>query len=179
MVKSSAHALLRELSEAGLLQKTGSGRYRLGWRLLELARTMLGTFELSSAAGQATRQLADHFGETTHLATVDRDTVVYVVSAPRTGSAPVPRDAVRAADTPLGQVVLAARGDAAASATLTGAQKSLENVDCVAAPITGREGNVIAAIGICAGSERVAASHKAYEKAVTGIAKRLSASVRP
>ena len=61
IAKSTAHALLAELARAGLTERLPSGRYGLGWRTVALARTMLATSRLRSAAAPLTRQLSAHF----------------------------------------------------------------------------------------------------------------------
>ncbi|WP_280248042.1 IclR family transcriptional regulator [Nocardia abscessus] len=76
--RSSAHALLSSLVDTGLLQCRTRGRYRLGWRVVELGETLRNTVDVRSCAAPVLERLVDKFGETTHLAVMDRWTVLYV-----------------------------------------------------------------------------------------------------
>jgi DNA-binding IclR family transcriptional regulator len=48
--KSSAHDLMSSLTHIGLLSQTDEGRYRLGWKLVQLSETLQMTTELRSVA---------------------------------------------------------------------------------------------------------------------------------
>jgi DNA-binding IclR family transcriptional regulator len=76
--RSSAHALLSSLAEIGLLQRRDSGRYQVGWRVIELAEVTRQTADVRSAAAGALERLAAKHGETCHLAVRDRNHVLYV-----------------------------------------------------------------------------------------------------
>ncbi|MCR3721914.1 MULTISPECIES: IclR family transcriptional regulator [Prauserella salsuginis group] len=76
--RSSAHALLSSLVETGLLQCRTRGRYRIGWRIVELGETLRGTVDVRSVAAPVLQELADRFGETSHLAVMERYKVLYV-----------------------------------------------------------------------------------------------------
>lgn len=76
--RSSAHALLSSLVDTGLLQYRTRGRYRLGWRVVELSETLRGTVDVRSCAAPILESLVDKHGETTHLAVMDRGNVLYV-----------------------------------------------------------------------------------------------------
>lgn len=76
--KSGAHALLRTLAAEGLLQRTGNGRYRLGWTLFELSQTLLDSSSLLRAARPIMERLVAGWGETTHLAVLVDGQVLYV-----------------------------------------------------------------------------------------------------
>jgi DNA-binding IclR family transcriptional regulator len=78
LAKSSAHDLLTSLAQIGLLGKTESGRYRLGWRLVTLSETLLATTELRREARPILEELAAQYQETIHLAILDDSQVVYV-----------------------------------------------------------------------------------------------------
>jgi DNA-binding IclR family transcriptional regulator len=43
--KSSAHALLATLAETGLVRRTNTGRYHLGWRVVELHQALVSSTE--------------------------------------------------------------------------------------------------------------------------------------
>ncbi|MFC9835541.1 IclR family transcriptional regulator [Rhodococcus sp. NPDC127530] len=66
--KSSAHALLSTLCEIGLTRRSVGGRYRLGWRIAELNRTLVGTTGLLASARPVLHQLADQLHATVELA---------------------------------------------------------------------------------------------------------------
>jgi DNA-binding IclR family transcriptional regulator len=76
--RSSAHALLSSLVDTGLLQCRGRGRYRLGWRVVELGETLRGTVDVRSCAVPVLEDLVRKCGETAHLAVMDRWNVLYV-----------------------------------------------------------------------------------------------------
>lgn len=76
--RSSAHALLSSLVETGLLSSTGRGRYRLGWRIVELYETMRAGVDLRAVAAPVLRSLNEKTGETTNLAVLDRGQVLYL-----------------------------------------------------------------------------------------------------
>ncbi|AWK73961.1 IclR family transcriptional regulator [Rhodococcus oxybenzonivorans] len=76
--RSSAYALLTSLVETGLLQCRNRGRYRIGWRVVELNQTLKGTVDVRSCAAPIIQDLAHKYGETTHLAVMERYRVLYV-----------------------------------------------------------------------------------------------------
>ena len=76
--RSSAHALLSSLVETGLLQCRTRGRYRIGWRVIELGETLRGTVDVRSCAAPVIENLVERYGETSHLAVMERWHVLYV-----------------------------------------------------------------------------------------------------
>jgi len=76
--RSSAHALLSSLVDTGLLRCRARGRYRLGWRVVELGETLRGTADMPSLAAATLQRLIDVHGETVHLAVLDRWDVLCV-----------------------------------------------------------------------------------------------------
>jgi DNA-binding IclR family transcriptional regulator len=76
--KSKAHALLASLAHVGLLRRTPTGRYRLGWRVLKLNRILDESTDFRAAARPILRVLRDRFGETIHVGTLDHGRVVVV-----------------------------------------------------------------------------------------------------
>lgn len=76
--RSSAHALLSSLVDTGLLQCRGRGRYRIGWRIVELNQTLKGTVDVRSCAAPVLQTLSEKYGETVHLAVMERYRVLYV-----------------------------------------------------------------------------------------------------
>lgn len=82
--RSSAYVLLSSLVETGLLQCRDRGRYRIGWRVVELSETLRGTVDVQSVAGPTLEQLVEDYGETAHLAIMERSRVLYVDKVPGT-----------------------------------------------------------------------------------------------
>jgi DNA-binding IclR family transcriptional regulator len=76
--KSSVSELLSSLAEHGLLRRVGPGRYRLGWRLLELGQTLLKTTEFRDEARAVMQEMVARWGETMHLAVLESGAVVYL-----------------------------------------------------------------------------------------------------
>jgi IclR family KDG regulon transcriptional repressor len=76
--KSSTSGLMSALAEQGLLRRTGERRYRLGWRVLALSQIMLETTDFRAEARRAMEHLVSRFGETVHLAALERGQVIYV-----------------------------------------------------------------------------------------------------
>jgi DNA-binding IclR family transcriptional regulator len=170
--KTSAHELLRELARAGLVERMACGKYRLGWRLVGLARTMLQSNGLSTTVIPAAHELARELGETVHLAALDRDKVMYVASVVPAGGVAAPSVPVAAELTPLGQVLSAEhRG------VLVGPQRALNGVECAASALHVR-GEPAGSLGVCAPNERFATRRDAYARAVAATQKRVARAVR-
>ena len=172
VAKSSAHELLRELERAGLVERMACGRYRLGWRLVGLARTMLQTNGHSATVVPVEHELARQLGETVHLAALDRDRVLYLTSVVPAGGVAVPTVPVAAELTPLGQVLSTEhRG------VLVGPQRALNGVTCAAAALRVRD-EPAGSLSVCAPNERFATRHDVYARAVGATQKRVARAVR-
>ena len=78
IAKSSAHDLMSSLTHIGLLSQTEQGRYRLGWKTVELSETLLATTELRSIARPVMEELMFAYQETLHLAILQKGKVVYL-----------------------------------------------------------------------------------------------------
>jgi DNA-binding IclR family transcriptional regulator len=191
IAKSTAHALLGELTRAGLTERMPCGRYRLGWRTVGLARTMLATSEHRDVVTPTARRLANHFGETVHVAAWDRGRVLYVASERPPDGVAAPLAPVAAELTPPGTVLLAERGDEAGGGLdpdeaervrrrgyAVGAQRAMEHVECAAAPVRIGDGPANTALALCAPSDRFQARRDEYERAIAGAGKRIAQSVR-
>ncbi|HKQ01551.1 MAG TPA: helix-turn-helix domain-containing protein, partial [Actinomycetes bacterium] len=148
IAKSTAHALLGELTSVGLTERLPCGRYRLSWRTLGLARTMLATSGYLDVIMPTARRLASQFGETVHVTAWERGRVLYVASQRPPGGVAAPTEPVAALRTPPGTVLLAERaGDSGGGLDpdevqrirrrgyVVGAQRALDRVDCAAAPV--------------------------------------------
>lgn len=76
--KSTVSEMMATLASQGLLERTNSGRYRLGWRLYELSRTLLDTSDFYAEARHEMRELVERWGETMSLGVLSGSQVVYV-----------------------------------------------------------------------------------------------------
>lgn len=76
--RSSAHALLSSLVETGLLQCRTRGRYRLGWRIVELSETLRASVDVRTLVGPVLAGLSAKLGETVHLGVLERGQVLYL-----------------------------------------------------------------------------------------------------
>jgi DNA-binding IclR family transcriptional regulator len=76
--RSSAHSLLSSLVQTGLLQSRGRGRYRIGWRVVELSEILRGTVNVRSVASPVLERLVEEYGETAHLAVMEQSRVLYI-----------------------------------------------------------------------------------------------------
>lgn len=196
IAKSTAHALLGELTSVGLTERLPCGRYRLGWRTLDLARTKLATSGYREAITPTARWLASHFVETVHIAAWERGRVLYVATERPPGGVAAPAEPVAAHLTPPGTVLLADRaGDTASGLEpgdlelgdldrtrrrgyAVGAQRALEGVDCAAAPLRTGDGPATAALALCAPRDRFQRRRDEYTRAIAGASKRIARSVR-
>jgi DNA-binding IclR family transcriptional regulator len=191
IAKSTAHALLRELTSVGLTERLPCGRYRLGWRTVELARTKLATSGYEDAVTPTARELASHFGETVHLTALERGRVLYVASQRPAEGVAAPAEPVAAQLTPPGTVLLAERGDGAGNGVepdelertrrrgyAVGAQRALEGVECAAAPVRTSDGPATGALALCAPRDRFEARREEYTRAIAGAGERIARSVR-
>lgn len=75
MPKSSAHGLLSTLTGIGLVRNV-AGRYRLGWRIAELNRTLYESTGLVNGADIMMRQLAEQIGAVVELVALRQHQVV-------------------------------------------------------------------------------------------------------
>jgi DNA-binding IclR family transcriptional regulator len=76
--KSSTHDLMASLVQIGLLSQTDRGRYRLGWRIVDLSEALLATTTLRTVARPFMKELIDTYQETIHLALLEKGKVVYL-----------------------------------------------------------------------------------------------------
>ena len=80
--RSTAYRMLMTLLEAGYVVRDASSKnYRLGYRLLSLAGSLLSSNERSERIRASLRLLADRTGETVHYCVLDRDATVLVHKA--------------------------------------------------------------------------------------------------
>jgi IclR family transcriptional regulator, KDG regulon repressor len=104
LAKSTVHRLASTLLEQGMLQQNLDGKYRLGLALFELGALVRRKMDFTMEARPFLRTLMERTGETVHLAILDHDSILYIITheskqALRMGSkvgtrAPVPSTAV-------------------------------------------------------------------------------------
>lgn len=75
---SKAHALMSSMAEIGLLRRVAGGRYRIGWRSLELVRLITESTPFRPVAQRVAEAVAKRSGEVVHVGTLDGGRVVYV-----------------------------------------------------------------------------------------------------
>jgi len=75
---STASRILGSLMAHGYVEREGSGRYKLGVRLLQLAAKVGTQLDVRRVAPPVMEWLRDQVGETVNLSLRDRDEVVYV-----------------------------------------------------------------------------------------------------
>ncbi|MEA3276291.1 MAG: IclR family transcriptional regulator [Pseudomonadota bacterium] len=75
---STASRILTSLMAHGYVEREGSGRYKLGVRLLQLASKVGTQLDVRRVAPPVMEWLRDQVGETVNLSLRDRDEVVYV-----------------------------------------------------------------------------------------------------
>jgi DNA-binding IclR family transcriptional regulator len=78
MPKSSVCEVMMSLASQGLLFRTSAGRYRLGWRLIELGNTLQATTDFYAEARLEMKELVDRWGETVHLSVLEGQQIVHV-----------------------------------------------------------------------------------------------------
>jgi DNA-binding IclR family transcriptional regulator len=76
--KSSTSALISTMTEEGLLRRTSTGRYKLGWHVMALSQVLLSTTDFRIEARPVMEGLIARFGETVHLAALERGQIIYV-----------------------------------------------------------------------------------------------------
>lgn len=76
--RSSAHALLSSLADIGLLMWRRGGRYRIGWRVMELSEIQRLTLDLRGTAQPVLEHLVDRYGETVQLGVREQYHVLYL-----------------------------------------------------------------------------------------------------
>ncbi|WP_067934644.1 IclR family transcriptional regulator [Alicyclobacillus kakegawensis] len=87
MYKSTVHRLLGTMMKRGFVeQDTQTGRYKLGYSLLDLGMRLLSSIDLRSEALPHLQELARQTQEVVHLALLDQGEVVYIekVETPHT-----------------------------------------------------------------------------------------------
>ena len=207
IAKSQAHELLVSLCVGGLLQRVGSGRYRLGWRIVALNAVLVETSDLLRLVAPEMRALVGRYGETVHVAVWDGRPVCVDARSGRLSTS-IPRfwggADLPAHSTALGKVLLAGRpaeeitrflsahpdvehiqaglGDVAAQGFAYEEQEYRPGTCSVAAPIVNPEAGVFASIGMSVPVDRWRRGRLGYRRAVVAVASHLarcSGQLRP
>ncbi len=78
LTRPTLYRVIASLESEGLIEATGDNRYRLGGRLISLARLALAQNDIRKIAEPHLTQLRDVTGETVHLAIRSGDELVYI-----------------------------------------------------------------------------------------------------
>ncbi|WP_377011233.1 IclR family transcriptional regulator [Arthrobacter sp. GCM10027362] len=76
--KSTVHRLLATLEHEGFIRQVEGGRYMLSVAVLELSAAVTAWESIRETVLASLRKLAEHTGETAHLAVLDTEEVLYV-----------------------------------------------------------------------------------------------------
>jgi DNA-binding IclR family transcriptional regulator len=115
LAKSTVHRLASTLLEQGMLeQNPADGKYHLGLALFELGTMVRRKMDFTAEARPFLRTLMEKTGETVHLAILDHDSILYVITheskqALRMGSKVGTRAPVHS--TAVGKVLLASQSE--------------------------------------------------------------------
>ncbi len=203
--KSLAHEALATLTEIGLLERVGHGRYRLGWRTVSLASVQMRTNALNVCARPIVRDLAESKRMTVNVAAWERGRIICVHR--RNGGLPTaagPRPGATAApdDSAIARVLMAARPESEirtlwSNGALQTTQATIEPLitelarirrngwahdggprpGTVAAPIRDHDGRVMAAISLLPATPSGPADERHAPVAVAAAA-RISEAIR-
>lgn len=88
--KSTVHRLAGSLVDAGYLQRSDDGRYQLGIHLFELGHRVTAADDIRRHAAPVLYELSRMTGETSHLAVLDGDDVIYLEKVDGSYSLDVP-----------------------------------------------------------------------------------------
>jgi len=191
--RATAHRLAVALEAHGLLRRDAEGRFTLGLRLIGLGRAAADACPLGKAARPALQALRDHTGESVQLYVRSGDTRVCVVSLESAHGLRwiVPEGAVLPLDRgSAGRVLSAARRPPESSTIQNGETRDpdgwVESVEerepgvaSVSAPITGTDGDVVAAVSVSGPIERLTRRPgERYGAAVVAAARAVEAAVR-
>lgn len=78
LTRPTLYRIIASLEAEGLIEATDDNRYRVGGRLIALARTALAENDVRKVAGPYLTRLRDATGETVHLAIRSGDELVYI-----------------------------------------------------------------------------------------------------
>jgi DNA-binding IclR family transcriptional regulator len=147
--KSSASDLLAALSELGFLRRVGRGRYRLGWRILQMNRILLDTTSSLRPPNSVLQRAADILDTTIHVAAMRDGEVICIDEARRGVAVGGPRSYVGKAIPPTSALAAVLRSSASDEAIgiAIDLEESIRGVCCVAALIPNAVGRPETAVG--------------------------------
>lgn len=205
--KSNAHDILSSLAQAGLLQRTEAGRYRLGWRLMTLTGTLVRNQGLHRSSAETVRELSTSLAATAAVAVWDGEHVVRIARAGarhvRVETADV-GERIALATSAEGQVLLccgdecdslrdpAGRlsrpdglpdfGTSGEQIRLAGAAEDVDGtwpgISAVAVPVWSAAGDVMAAVSVAVPTARFVAERHLLRRAAQQGARRMAARLR-
>lgn len=205
--KSNAHDILSSLAQAGLLQRTEGGRYRLGWRLLTLTGTLVRNQGLHRSSAETVRELSTRLAATAAVAVWDGEHVVRIARAGARHAGRKTADVgerVPLATSSEGQVLLccgeecdslrdpAGRpsrpadlpdfGARAEQIRIAGAAEDVDGtwpgLSSVAVPVWSAAGDVMAAVSVAVPTTRFLAERHLLRRAAEQGARRMTARLR-
>ncbi|MBP1947149.1 IclR family transcriptional regulator [Virgibacillus litoralis] len=77
--RSTTHHLISTLCDEGLLMRASNGKYRLGWKLLELNNNVMFQQDIYDKAIPIVKELTQRFKGTVHIGMFDKGEVVFVL----------------------------------------------------------------------------------------------------
>ncbi|MEZ5142181.1 MAG: IclR family transcriptional regulator [Acidimicrobiales bacterium] len=174
--RATAHRLAVALEHHGLVRRDEDGRFALGVRLVALGRAAAEAIPLADAAAPALAELRDATGESVQLYVRDGDRRVCIAALEsphglrtivRTGAS-LPLDKGSAGH------VLSAEPGTAPPAWVQSVGEREAGVASVSAPISGPEGEVVAAVSVSGPIERTSRQPgRRYSGAVVAAARRI------
>lgn len=183
--RTTALRIAQSLQDGGLVRRQPDGRYGVGFRLTGLAQLALEQFDLAAIARPHLVELGERCDQTIHLASLERDTIVYADKIEPTNSVrmrsqighPVCLHTAGVAKAILAflpgsrrdELLAEHRFERMTDTTITSASAFLDElervrergwatdngeledyVNCIAAPIRGSDGAVVAAVSVTA-----------------------------
>lgn len=178
--RATTHRLAVALVDHGLLRRTETGQFGLGWRLISFGRAAEAALGIVAIAEPIVQSLRDDTGESAQLYLRDGNNRVCVASAESTHGLRtiVALGSILPIDK--GSAGHALLGDTTREGWIESVAEREVGVASVSAPVCGQDGSVIAAIGVSGPIDRISRHPGAkYGKQVTRAARRLEAAYAP
>ena len=180
--KSNVHNILSTFKAMGYLdQDDESGRYKLGLSVYSLCYSLGQNLSIGSVAAPYLQELADMAGERVYLAIPHEQEIIYVTSAyPKTSidlMRPIMGEHAQMHCTGLGKAMLAYLPEEKLR-EIRQRGYAIDNMEhefgvkCVAVPVLGRNGQVVAGVSITGPSLRF------YDERIQSLAKELQNKIR-
>src|SRR6056297_3164189 len=78
MHKSTVHRLISTLKYREYVEKNASGKYSLGYKMLELTSNMLDEIDIREKVKPYLKEIVEKTNETVHLGVLDRNKIIYI-----------------------------------------------------------------------------------------------------